>query len=121
MAAATAAVLPALDDPGTSSVFHGLRGWLSRSVLNHGSRPTAWIVLPIMTAPALRRRSTAMESCSAVYRAKSPSGQRETPSPPIGSLQALVTPGTAPIGLPPMTPPSELEEASVGERVDPNG
>src|SRR3546814_2123685 len=61
MAAATAAVLPALDDPGTSSVFHGLRGWLSRSVLNHGSRPTAWIVLPIMTAPALRRRSNRSE------------------------------------------------------------
>src|SRR3546814_15669158 len=96
MAAATAAVLPALDDPGTSSVFHGLRGWLSRSVLNHGSRPTAWIVLPIMTAPALRRRSTAMESCSAVYRSKSPSGQRESPPTAIGPLTAIVTPWRGP-------------------------
>ena len=96
--AATLAAAPALEPPAVLDKSHGLRVLPVR-----GESPTALqpnslvVVLPMMMAPAPRKRSTATASCgatlSAMLRDPKVSG---TPPTAIRSLTEIGTPASGP-------------------------
>ena len=105
---ATATAEPPLDPPGTWSGFQGLRHWpATASRLRTPKASSIIAALPIMTAPARRRRSTTGASAFGIWSAKSSDPQAvRIPAVSMLSLTAMVMPWSRPSQRPSVSAPS---------------
>ena len=98
---ATAAAVPPLEPAGDRSRSHGFRVQPCAAVSVKGQIPNSGIrVLPMITAPASRRRVTTSESARAGVVTDAPPNAVGTPRTSFSSLIAIGTPCSGPAGAP---------------------